>query len=225
MLTLEFNKRPKTDTLDKVRRSAMMPAVFYGPKEASTSISIKSTDFKKVWGEAGESSIIILKEGNEEHEALIHAVDVHPVTGVIRHADFYVIEKGKKLQINVPLEFIGVSEAVKSLGGILVKVLHELEIEALPKDLPHHIDVDISSLANLDSQILAKDLKLADGVTLISGPDEVIAAISVAQEEPEEAPTASIADIELSVEKGKKEEEGAEGETPDAGAKPKEGKK
>ncbi len=92
-------------------------------------------------------------------------------------------------------------------------MLHELEIEALPKDLPHNLIVDISKLSALDSQILVKDISLPAGVVLLSGPEEVVAAISVAQEEPEEAaPAPSIADIELSVEKGKKEEEGAPGE-------------
>jgi len=211
MFTIEY----KTRTTGKKDNSAMnwtIPAVFYGPKEKSTPITVKQMDFIKAWKDAGESSIIILKgaEG-EEHEALIHDVDVHPVTGVPRHADFYVIEKGKKLTVNAELEFEGVAPAVKDLGGTLVKVLHTLEVEALPKDLPKSIVVDISSLATLDSQILAQDLKLPAGVELITKPEEVVAAIAVAKEEPEEAPTASIDDIEVVGEKGKKEEEG-EGE-------------
>ncbi len=149
----------------------------------------------------------------EEHEALIHDVDLHPVTGIPRHADFYVIEKGKKLQVNVQLEFTGVASAVKDLEGTLVKVLHELEIEAMPKDLPREVLVDISQLATLESQILAKDIPLPAGVTLITGADEVVAAISVKQEEKEE-PVASIADIEVVGEKGKEEEAPAEGEQP-----------
>lgn len=221
MLTLEFKKRESAQSLEKARRDGLMPAVFYGPKEASTPIAIKANEFKKVWKQAGESSIIVLKDAAEEHEALIHDIDIHPVTGIPRHADFYVIEKGKKLQLNVQLEFIGASEAVKSLGGILVKVLHEVEIEALPKDLPHHIEVDITALSALDSQVLAKDLKLPAGVELLTGAEEVVAAISVAVEEVEDAPTASIADIEVVGEKGKKDEEGEEGE---AGGKD-EGKK
>lgn len=216
MLTLEFTKRTNTEKTENIRNNGGIPAVFYGPKESSTPVSLKAVDFKKVWKQAGESSIIILKDGSEEHEALIHDIDLHPVTGVPRHVDFYVIEKGKKLQLNVPLEFTGVSEAVKSLGGILVKVLHEVEIEALPKDLPHDIKVDISSLVALDSQILAKDLNIPTGVDLITGTEEVVAAISVAVEEPEEAPTATIADIEVVGEKGKKDEEGAEGATEEA---------
>ncbi|MBX4198020.1 50S ribosomal protein L25 [Candidatus Parcubacteria bacterium] len=216
MLTLEFKKRQEADKLPKLRREGFVPAVFYGPKEETTPISIKAIDFKKVWKEVGESSVISLKDGSEEHEALIYAVDEHPVSGIPRHADFYVIEKGKKIQVKTPLEFIGTSAAIKELGGTLVKVLHELEIEALPKDLPHDLKVDISLLAALDSQVLAKDIKLPDGVTLISEPDEVVASIFVPQEEPEEAPEASIADIEVVGAKGKEEVVGEEGAAPAA---------
>jgi large subunit ribosomal protein L25 len=212
MLTIQYEKRDMKGKLEALRRDGGMPAVFYGPKEESTSISVKAVDFKKVWKDAGESSIVVLKDASgAEHEALIHDVDVHPVSGVPRHADFYVIEKGKKLQVGTPLEFVGVAPAVKDGSGSLVKVLHELEIEALPKDLPHDIQVDISSLATVDSQILAKDLVLPAGVTLITSPEDVVAAIAVVREEPEEVVAASIDDIEVVGAKGKEEAEG-EGE-------------
>jgi large subunit ribosomal protein L25 len=210
MITIEYKTRDAKKKAELLRREGEVPAVFYGPKEKSTPISVKALAFKKVWKEAGESSIVILKDGKGvEHESLIYDVEVHPVTGVALHADFYVIEKGKKLQVSTPLEFKGVSEAVKSLGGTLVKVLHELEIEALPKDLPHELIVDISALATIDSQILAQDIKLPEGVTLITSPEEVIAAITVAVEEAEEpADAPSIADIEVVGAKDKKTEEG-----------------
>lgn len=212
MLTLEYKKRQTAEKLPTLRKEGFVPAVFYGPKEETTSISIKESDFKKVWKAAGESSVVILKGEGEEHEALIHEVDAHPMSGLPRHADFYVIEKGKKVQVNVPLEFEGVSPAVKDLGGLLIKVAHEVEIEAMPKDLPHELKVDIATLATLDSQILAQDIKLPAGVALLTGPEEVIAAISVAVEEPVDAPTPTLEDIEVVGAKGKDEEAVAEGE-------------
>jgi large subunit ribosomal protein L25 len=129
---LTAEKRDAKGSIDKVRSSGKMPAVFYGPKETSTPISISLVDFKKVWKKAGESSVVILKEGNDEHETLIHEVDVHPLSGEPRHADFYVLEKGKKVEVSVPLVFVGVSSAVKDKAGILVKVLREIHVEALP---------------------------------------------------------------------------------------------
>ena len=142
---------------------------------------------------------------------MIQDVDRDPVTGSPIHADFYVIEKDRRLKIKVPIEFLGVSPAVKDLGGILVKVTHELEIESLPKDLPHNISVDISVLVDLKSQILAKDLTLSAGVTLITGAEDVIAAIAEAKIEEEKPPEAiDLSSIEVE-KKGKEVKEG-EGE-------------
>jgi large subunit ribosomal protein L25 len=211
MLTIPFETRDAKAKTGSLRRGGRIPGVFYGPKEKSTPISVKESEFRKVWKEAGESSIIVLKHEGEEHEALIQDVAVHPVSDIPQHVDFYVIEKGKKLEVSVPLEFVGVSGAVKDLAGILVKVLHELPIEALPKDLPHDIQVDISLLTDLNSQILVSDLKLPEGVEVKIGMEEVIAAIAVAKEEVEETAPVDLSAIEVSVEKGKKEVEGEEG--------------
>ncbi|MDE1941130.1 MAG: 50S ribosomal protein L25, partial [Patescibacteria group bacterium] len=135
MLSLTVEKRDAKAKPEAVRKTGKIPAVFYGPKEASKSVVISAPEFKKVWKQAGESSVIILKDGSDEHEALIHEVDVHPLSGEPRHADFYVIEKGKKVTVAVPLEFIGVSPAVKDKGAILVKVRRDIEVEAAPRDL------------------------------------------------------------------------------------------
>ncbi len=211
MLTLKAENREKTEKLDALRQAGKIPAVFYGKKEASKPISISQADFLKVWREAGESSVVSLETPEGVKESLIHDVDVDPVTGAPRHADFYVFEKGKKLEVELPLEFVGVSPAVKNLGGTLVKVLHELKIEAQPKDLPHSIEVDISSLATFEDQILAQDIKLPAGVDLIENPEEVVALVSAPREETEEesAPI-DLSQIEVTTEK--KEEAGEEGE-------------
>jgi large subunit ribosomal protein L25 len=132
------------------------------------------------------------------------------VSSEVIHADFYVPEKGKKVEVEVPLEFVGVSTAVKDLGGTLVKVMHEIEVEALPKDLPHSIKVDISKLIDVEAQILAGDLALPEGVSLITEAEEVVASIAVAEEEKEVAAPADLSQIELAEKKGKKEEEGEE---------------
>ena len=198
-----------------------MPAVYYGPKEASTSISIPMVEFKKVWKKAGESAVVILKDGSTEHETLIHEVDIHPLSGEPRHADFYVIEKGKKVQVAIPLVFTGVSSAVKDKAGILVKVHREVEVEAAPRDLPQQIEVDISTLVELTDVIQAKALKVPAGVEVKMNPEEVIASIAVAKEEVEAAPTAiDMSTIEVSDAKGKEVKEGEEA-APAADAKKK----
>jgi large subunit ribosomal protein L25 len=212
MLSLTAEKRVSTDKLEALRAAGKMPAVFYGPKEASTSITLNAKEFGKVWKKAGESSVVILKDdAGVEHETLIHEVDVHPLSGEPRHADFYVIEKGKKVQVAVQLTFSGVSPAVKDKGGILVKVHREIEIEAAPRDLPHDIVVDIAKLVELTDVIKAKDLVLPKGVDLKINPEDVIASIAEAKEEVEEAPAAiDMSAIEVE-KKGKEEKEGEAG--------------
>jgi len=226
MLSLTIETRDMKISPEKVRAAGSMPAVYYGPKEASTSISVNAKEFGKVWKKAGESSVVILKDAaGAEHETLIHEVDVHPLTGTPRHADFYVIEKGKKVQVSVPLVFTGVSSAVKDKAGILVKVQRELEIEAAPRDLPHDITVDISRLVELTDVIKAGDLTLSPGVVLMISADEIIASISVPKEEVEEAPTAiDMSAIEVE-KKGKAEVEGEAGAAPAAEGKSSEKKK
>jgi large subunit ribosomal protein L25 len=209
MLTLKAEKRDLNTAPDMVRKGGFIPAVFYGKKEASTPISIRQADFLKVWHEAGESSVVTLDIPEGTKESLIHDVDLDPVTGAPRHADFYVFEKGHKVEVAIPLEFVGISPAVKDLGGILVQVIHELEIEAMPKDLPHRIEVDISALKAFGDQILAKDLALPTEVELKIDPEEVIATVSLPREEKEE----EVTPIDLSaieVEKKGKEESAEE---------------
>jgi large subunit ribosomal protein L25 len=220
MLSLQIEKRDmKGPSAGVVREGGRMPAIFYGPKETSTAVTVSLVEFTKVWKKAGESSVIVLSDSaGHEHEALIYAVDVHPTSGIPRHADFYVIEKGKKVKVAVPIVFEGVSPAVKDKGGILVKVLRELEIEAAPRDLPHQVTVDISSLAELTDVIVAGAIKLPASVDLKINPEDVVASIAEAKEEVVEAPTAiDMSAIEVEA-KGKEVKEGEDGATSSAPA-------
>jgi large subunit ribosomal protein L25 len=163
--------------------------------------------------------VISLETENGSVESLIHDIDIDPLSGIPRHADFYVFEKGHKVEVEVPLEFEGVSPAVKDLGGTLVKVLYMLNIEAMPKDLPHNIVVDIAPLTTFESQILAKDIALPQGVTLVGGEDEVVALVSAPREVVEEETVpVDLESIEVA-KKGKEgEEEGGEEESSEEAA-------
>jgi large subunit ribosomal protein L25 len=226
-ITLNVTKRDLKADVQALRESGRIPAVFYGKKEASTPISISMMDFAKAYKQAGESTVVILKGDGIEVESLIHDMDLHPVTGKPLHADFYVFEKGKKLKVSVPLEFVGVAPAVKELGGTLIKVLHDIEIEALPKDLPHKIEVDIAALVDFKSSIKAGDVKLPAGVSLAIKADDIVASAAEAKAEIEEV-TAPVDLNAIEVEKKGKEakegEAGAEGDAAPAGDK-KEAKK
>lgn len=220
MLTLKADARDTKTNTQALRKAGHIPAVFYGKKEASTPITLKQTEFAKVWKEAGESTVVTIETPNGSKDSLIHEVKLDPVSGIPTHADFYVFEAGHKVEVALPIEFAGVSPAVKDLGGTLVKVLHELEIEAVPKDLPHNIVIDISTLVAFGDQILAKDIQLPKGVELKVNPDEVIVLVAAPREEKEE----EVAPMDLSaIEVEKKGKEEAEGEAVE-GAAPAEAK-
>lgn len=208
MLILKGELREAKTKLTQIRAEGFIPAVYYGHKEKSTPCVFLLKEFTKVWKEAGESSVITLEMPKGKVNALIHEVVLDPVLNVPTHVDFYVIEKGQEVKVHIPVEFEGVSIAVKELGGTLVKVLHEIEVKALPENLPHGVTADISSLTTLESQILASDIKLPKSVTLVTDADEVVASIAVAKEEVE-VPVMDISQIEVE-KKGKKEEEEGE---------------
>jgi large subunit ribosomal protein L25 len=176
----------------------------------TTSVSVPNIEFKKVWREAGESSAVQVSIGTKNIDVLIHEVQVDPVTDEPIHVDFLAIDMKKKIKVKVPLEFSGISNAVKSGLGNLVKVLHEIEIEALPADLPHNLVADLSKLETLNDNIFVSDLKLPTGVVAITHGTDVVASVVVqVEEKEEEAVPVDLSAIEVE-KKGKKEEEGAE---------------
>lgn len=206
MVTLKAEKR-ESGKAAAARRAGLLPAVVYGKKEEAMPIAVDAKAFGKVLEEAGESTVIELEGLGAAKDVLLHDISYDPLTGTPTHADFYAFEKGQKVEVAVPLEFEGVSPAVKDLGGILVKVMHELEVEAEPKNLPHNLVVDISKLDTLESQLHVSDIALPAGVIAKADAEEVVAMISVAKEEPVEEAVTDISQIEISEERGKKEEE------------------
>lgn len=206
-MELTVEKRDKSQNPHTLRSKGILPAVVYGRGEESTPVSVNLKDFQKVLKAAGESTVISLTGLGSAKDALIHEVSYDVMSGAPIHADFYAIQKGQTVTVSIPLEFDGVAPAVKDLGGILTKVMHEIEIECEPKDLPHAIHVDISKLATLDSQIHVSDLTFPKSAKVSAEQDEVVALITVAKEESEEPATPTdLSAIEISEERGKKEE-------------------
>lgn len=198
-----FGKKLKTE-----RTAGRLPVVIYGAKQEPRSLFVSAADFKRVLAQAGESTIVTVATPEGNQDALIHEVAFDPIKDEPIHADFYIVDKTKKVEIEVPLSWVGVAPAVKDLGGTLVKVLHDLKMSVLPTEIPREIAVDISKLETLESQILVKDLAVPAGVEVKNEPDAVVAAIGVAKEEPVEETPADLSAIEVE-QKGKKPEEGA----------------
>ena len=182
MLALEVKPRVENESADTLRKNGAVPAIFYGPKSAATPISVDARRLAHVWREAGETTIVTLKGVGEDKDTLIHDVQFHPVTSRLLHADFYVLEKGKKIKIKVPLEWTGVAPAEKA-GHIIVKALHEVEIEVAPAELPHHLPVDLSGLGNVGDHVTAAHIALPASATLITHADEIVASVTEFKEE------------------------------------------
>lgn len=215
MFVIKAKKRNIADKIEALRNSGDIPAVFYGAGKDSVSISVPAIDFKKVWKDAGESSVINLSVDGENVDVLIHEVQTDPVKDHPIHIDFLKVDMNKKIEVSVPVSFVGISNAVKGGLGNLVKVLQEVKIEALPKDLPHSLEVDLSKLENVNDQIFVSDIVLPNGVSMITKAEEVVASVVPQVEEKEEVSTEPVDLSKIEVEKkGKKEEEGApEGES------------
>jgi large subunit ribosomal protein L25 len=156
-VTLDVTKR--TASAEAVRNDGKIPAVVYGPKQTPISISVDKVTLEKTVRSAGESTVINLVGLGDAMEVLIHDVAFNAAKGGVLHVDFYAIEKGKEITVDVPLEFTGEAPAVKA-GGVLTKVLHEVEVTCKPSALPQHIMVDVSMLDDFEKQIHVRDLVL-----------------------------------------------------------------
>ena len=161
-----------------VRRNGNIPAVLYGHGVVPVDLKVDYQKFSKVLEAAGTTSLINLKVGKEERAVIIREVQYHPVKSQIIHTDFYQVRLDEAIRANVPFEFVGDAPAVKDLGGVLVRNLDEIEVAALPQDMPHNIEVDISTLNNFEKSIRVKDLKLPKGVET---PEEVETVIALVQ--------------------------------------------
>ena len=206
-ITLQAQKRDTKAAA--LRAQDQIPAVYYGAGKESVAIAVPAKEFAKVWKEAGETTAVTLDLGGEKVTTLIHDMQHDPITNAPIHIDFLVIDMKKEIEVPVPIEFTGLAEAEKGGLGTLVKVLHEVEVRALPANLPHSLTVDVTSLATLDMQIHVKDIVLPTGVVMVTDGEEVVALVAAFKEEKEEVPTIDLDSIEVE-QKGKKEEEGVE---------------
>ena len=213
---LELKAKLRTELgrgVKPLRKAGLMPGVVYGDKVKSQPISISAKDFEKVYKNAGESTLIKLQveDNSKEHEfnVLIHDIKNHPVKGNPIHADFYAVRMDKEIKAKIPLVFSGKSPAVDNEGGILVKVMQEVEIEALPQDLVKDLQVDISGLTAISSRLTVGDLKLSKGIKLISGVEDIVALIEAPRTDADlealkEAPVEGAVEVETEQEIKKK---------------------
>lgn len=210
MISLEAKTRETTGKANKsIMEQGRIPAVVYGSGMKNSLVDVDDKEFRKVLKQAGESSLVELLVGKEKKPVLVHEIQRDPITDKIIHIDFFQPNLKEEVEVSIPLVFEGVAPAEKDLGGTLNKNILEIEVKALPQNLPHEIKVNIESLKTFEDHIMVKDLALPSGVVATKNPEEIVAAVLPPQKIEEELAkeiTENVEDIEK-VEKPKKEEE------------------
>ncbi len=190
-----------------LRRLGKLPAVIYGKQMEPISILLDYREVHPILDKISQSALVTLDLDGKKHLALVREKQRDILRGNLIHVDFHTVSLTEKVRANVAVHLEGESPAVEDLGGILVLNLEELDVEALPQDLPEKIDVDISSLKAIGDVIHVRDLTLPTGVVVHNEPDEIIAVVTAPEaEEAVEEGLAEGAEPEV-IERGKKEEE------------------
>lgn len=212
MLSLKVQSRElKGRKTKKIKEEGLIPAVVYGHGFKSKSIQVLALDFKKVFKETGESTLINLEiDGAKPIKVLVYDLQFHPLRDSLEHVDFYKIKEGEKIKVETGLNLIGEALAVKELGGVLFQNLNKVEIECLPEDLIHEIEVDITVLKTFEDIIRIKDLNIPSKVKILDNREEMVVQVERPKEEVEEE---KLEEEETEEEKEGEETEEKEGES------------
>ena len=165
-----------------LRKQNLVPAVLYGPKTKNQILQVNEKEFSKIYEEAGESSLITLEIEKENFQVLIHETQKDCFSGKFLHIDFYQPSLTEETEASISLVFEGEASAVKELGGTLVKNIHEVEVKALPQNLPREIKINIEKLKTFEDSILIKDLIIPKDVEVLKDPEEVVALVTPVEE-------------------------------------------
>jgi len=222
MLSLSAKiRKEKGKKVKNLRSKGILPAVLYGPKTETVSLETDEKEFEKVLQGAGESSLISLEVDKKKFLVLIHSIEIDALSKKPIHVDFYQPRLDEEITAAVPLVFEGESLAIKESGGTLIKNIHEIEVKALPQNLPHEIRVNIDKLKTFEDNILIKDLVVAKDIKILKGPEEIVALVSQKQKVEEELkkPVEEKVEEVERVEEKKKEKEDVPEEKPKASPK------
>ena len=193
MEKLELKAQTRKETgrqVGKIRKDGWTPAVLYGKKTENINLAVNANEFEKLLKKAGESTIVeLVTDDNKKHSVIIHDVQYHFLNSNPIHVDFFEVSMTEKLKASIALEFIGESKAIKLQGGVLMKLLSEVEVECLPADLPHNIEVSISTLNNFNDAIHVKDLTVSPKVKILTDGEEMVAKIQAPRSVEAELPT------------------------------------
>lgn len=183
-------KTEKRDILGKkvnaLRQEGSLPAELYGRAMPNLHLSVNAKDFEKVYKAAGENTIVNVIVDGAAKPALIYDVQHNPVSGDVESIDLYAVRMDEEITAKVPIVFTGESEVVKAGLGVLIESMDEIEVEALPADIPHEITIDISGLKEIGNSIYVKDVAVTGKFKFKIDPGNVI--VSISELAPEEEP-------------------------------------
>ena len=200
--------------VNALRREGRIPAELYGHGVPNLHLSVASRDFGKLYASAGENTVITIEVGKQKFPAIIHHVDRHYLSGDPLHIDFYQVKMDEKIAARIPLEFVGESAAVREKGAVINRSMTEIEVEALPNDLPHLLKVDLAMLDDIDKTIYVRDIAAPKGVTfLVEGDTAVATATAPRAEEEEAAPVADVSAVKVEAEEKVAERNASKAET------------
>ncbi len=210
---LEVQTRDIKAAADALRSNKLIPAVFYGKGEKNMNLQVDYQTFRRLYMSSGSQLIDLVIDGQTNKKALVHDIQLDPISGKIKHVDFLRVSLKETITTEIPIELIGTAPAVKDLGGILNQIKDYLEVKCLPTDIPNVIEVDISGLADLHSAIHVSEVVVPKEVTVQDGADEVVVIVNAPRVEEEAVPAeGEVAEGEAVAEGGAelKDEEGEE---------------
>ncbi len=197
--------------LKKLRREGILPGNVYGKNFSSTAVQLPYKDFIGLYNKVGTTGLVDLEIDGKKHPVLIHNIAINTLTHDPIHADFFIVNLKEKITANVPIIAEGEASAVAEKKGILLQLLNEAEIEALPSDLPESIVVDVTSLAEVDEQITVEQLSTPTGVTLLNEANQAVFKIGeLVTQEAQEQEAQEEAEAAAASEEGATESESTE---------------
>ena len=201
----------------RLRAAGQVPAILYGKDQEPISLTLNAQEALSLFHSISVENTIVnvqIDDDKEELETLVREIQMHPFRPDIVHVDFYCIERGVALEVEIPANYNGTPQGVRD-GGVLEVILHEFRVRCLPSMIPESIEIDISHL-DIGDSVHVNEVSMAEGVELLTDPGQTACLVSAprVEEEPEEE------ELEegLEGEEGEEGEEGAEGEAPEDGA-------
>ena len=199
-----------------LRRKGLTPANIYGANMASKAIQIESPVLRRLVSRAGRNVLVTVAVKGERspYTTFIREIQRNPVTGDLVHVDFYKVDLTQSIRSQIPVVLTGESPAERLSKGSAAQYLMNLEVEALPRDLPREISVDISQLAEINDAVRVADLSLSSAVTILTDPDQLIVRINPLREEEVEEKVEAVVAEAAAEEEEKAPEEGEQPQEP-----------